>query len=658
MSHAESATNAEAIRRQLECVLTSRVFFPAQRSQAFLRYVVEKALLGLTPKEYEIAIDIFQRSADYDPAIDSTVRVEASRLRNRLREYYDTQGKHDPILIEIPKGGYSAVFTQLSDESGGNPDDSPALAAGLRGSEPTPAAAERSRGNGAHGSWPEPEDTPKSALNPAPRSRRRRALVWVSLLAAFSCAAFYSIGSHIRWERTRVPIRSIAVLALQNLSGDPSQDYFAAGMTDELTTELARIHGLRVVSRTSAVLASRSQKSLPQIAGMLNVDAVVEGSVSRSGNKIRITAQLIDARTDRHLWAQSFEGEAKDILSLQDTVADEIAAQTRVTLLPPSRTGNSERSIDPAAHDAFLRGLFFFEKQDFDHSVVYFNQAISIDPSYADAYVGLSTALDGQSTFQRTRPDAVMQQAMAAAQRAVRLDPNNGEAYIELGSIQTIYTWNWLAAKENLLRGIALSPNYALGEMKYSVYLDAVGRPQEAVDHMRRALDLDPMSFFMTRRLGATLYLARQYRQALDQLREAEQMEPEQNISFANWMSAAYVMQNRPAQAVQEDLSALHSAKPEMNIGALDRVYRHAGWKAYWRARIDELGPYADDQCMPYTLAISEVHVGDVGRAFTLLNRAVDQRCYAVIYFKTEPQLDPIRSDPRFAALLGRINLD
>lgn len=658
MSHAESATNAEAIRRQLDCILASRVFFPAQRSQAFLRYVVEKSLLGLPPKEYEIAIDIFQRSADYDPAVDSTVRVEASRLRNRLREYYDTQGKDDAILIEIPKGGYSAVFTQLSNESEGGADGSPVPAAELPTSEPTLAAAGRNGRDAAHGSRPESGDAAESALDPAPRIHRRRALVWISLLAVFSCSAAYSIGSLIRWERARVPIRSLAVLALQNLSGDPSQDYFAAGMTDELTTELARVHGLRVVSRTSAVLASRSQKSLPQIASILNVDAVVEGSVSRSGNKIRITAQLIDARTDRHLWAQSFEGQAKDILRLQDTVADEIAAQTRITLLAPSRARRTERSVDPAAHDAFLRGLFFFQKQDFGHSISYFRRAISIDPSYADAYAGLSTALDAQTTFQSSRPDSEMQQALAAAQRAVQLDPDDGEAYVELGSIQTIYAWNWPAAEENLLRGKALSPNYALGEMKYSVYLDAVGRPQEAVEHMRRALDLDPMSFFMTRRLGATLYLARQYRQALDQLREAAQMEPEQNLSFANWMSAAYAMQNMSAQSVQEDLSALRSSTPRVDTDALDHVYRRAGWKAYWNARIDALRPYAGNQCMPYMLAISELNVGDVNRAFTLLNQAVDQRCYAVIYFKTEPQFDSIRSDPRFAALLERINLN
>lgn len=657
MGYAESATNAEMIRRQLDCVLASKIFFSAQRSQAFLRYVVEKSLLGLTPKEYEIAIDVFQRSDDYDPAVDATVRVEASRLRSRLREYYDTQGKHDPILIEIPKGGYSAVFTQLGAESDGNADDSPAPAADLPTSEPKLSAAARNGRDAEQDTRPESESTAQSAWKPALRNRRR-VLIWISLFAAFSCAAAFSIVSLIRWERARVPIRSLAVLSLQNLSGDPSQDYFAAGMTDELTTELARIHGLRVVSRTSAVLASHSQKSLPQIASTLKVDAVVEGSVLRSGNEIRITAQLIDARTDRHLWAQSFEGQAKDILTLQDTVSGEIAAQTRVALLPPPRAGRSQRSIDPAANDAFLRGLFFFQKQDFGLSISYFRRAISIDPSYAGAYVGLSTALDAQTTFQPSRPDADMQQALAAAQRAVQLDPDDGEAYVELGSIQTIYSWNWPAAKENLLRGIALSPNYALGEMKYSAYLDAIGRPQEAVDHMRRALDLDPMSFLMTRHLGATLYLARQYQQALDQLGEAAQMEPEQNASFANWMSAAYAMQNMSAQSVQEDLSALHSATPRVNIDALDRVYRRAGWKAYWSARINALRPYAGEQCVPYTLAISEVHAGDASRAFTFLNQAVDQRCYAIVYFKTEPQFDPIRRDPRFATLLRRINLD
>ncbi|HET8636732.1 MAG TPA: hypothetical protein VFL96_07775, partial [Acidobacteriaceae bacterium] len=364
MDRAESATDAEAIRLQLERILSSGVFVSARRSQAFLRYVVEKSILGPVPKEYEIAVDVFERSADYDPAVDATVRVEASRLRGRLREYYATQGKHDPILIDLPKGGYSAVFTRAGHETNGNLAGPLASTTGPTNNGRTMPTAE---GNGlgrTDGGQSGRANVAKPLSNQSPRSRSRRpAMVWVSLLAIFSIAAAFSIWGLPRWERGRADVRSLAVLPLQNLSGDPNQDYFAAGMTDELTTELARVHGLRVVSRTSAALAGRSQGSVPQIADALKVDAVVEGSIVRSGDRIRITAQLIDGRSGRYLWAQSFEGPARDVLSLQDDVAQQIATQARVVLVAPS----PHPPIDPAAHDAYLRGLYFFNKQDISH---------------------------------------------------------------------------------------------------------------------------------------------------------------------------------------------------------------------------------------------------------------------------------------------------
>ena len=434
MDYAGPATDAEAIRLQLERILASRVFVSARRSQAFLRFVVEKSILGPIPKEYEIAIEVFERSADYDPTVDATVRVEASRLRSRLREYYATEGRHDPILIDLPKGGYSAVFTRAGGETDGNLSDQ--LTA-----EPTnnERRIPKADGNGlgrTEVGQSDPAYVAKPLSKQSPKTRGRRPiLVRVYLLFAFSIAVAFSIWGFLRWERTRADVRSLAVLPLQNLSGNPDQDYFAAGLTDELTTDLARIHGLRVVSRTSAALAGRSQQSVPQIADALKVDAIVEGSIVRSGDRIRITAQLIDARTDRHLWAQSFEGPASDVLTLQDSVAQQIATQARLVLAPsPPRA-----PVNPAAHDAYLRGRYFFNKQDFSHSLEYFQQAIALDPTYASAYAGYASALDADTTNGIGTPEQLMPKAIAAAQRAIQLDPQNGEAYTELGCFKTIY---------------------------------------------------------------------------------------------------------------------------------------------------------------------------------------------------------------------------
>ena len=218
-------------------------------------------------------------------------------------------------------------------------------------------------------------------------------------------------------------------------------------------------------------------------------------------------------------------------------------------LAPPS----PRAPVNPAAHDAYLRGRYFFNKQDFSHSLESFQQAIALDPSYASAYAGYASALDAAAAFGIGTPEQLMPKALAAAQRAIQLDPQNGEAYTELGSVQTIYEWDWTAAEQNLTRGISLNPNDSIAEFKYAVYLDAVGRPQDAVTHMRRALQLDPLSFLINRRLGATLYLARQYDAALAQLQRAAEMEHRPG-SIDNYMSLIYEQKGEHDEAVQHDL--------------------------------------------------------------------------------------------------------
>ncbi len=492
---------------------------------------------------------------------------------------------------------------------------------------------------------PSPPLVPK----PAPRRRHllRLAIIAAVCLTILTVAAWRIAAAYSR----PAPIRSLAVLPLDNLSGDPSQEYFADGMTDELTTEIARIPNLRVVSCASVMAHNDLSRPIPEIARQLNVDAIVKGSVVRSGDRIRITAQLIDARSDRYLWAQSFEGPARDVLSLQDSVAQQIATQARLVLAAPS----PHPPINPAAHDAYLRGRYFFNKQDIRHSLQSFQQAIAIDPTYAAAYAGYASALDAATTFDIGTPDQLVPRALAAAQRASQLDPQSGEAYTELGSIQTIYLWDWAAAGQNLTRGIELNPSDAIAEFKYATFLDAMDRPGEAVAHMRRALTLDPLSFLMNRRLGVVLYLARDYDAAVVQLNRAAEMEHDPG-TVDNYMSLIYEKKGQRDKAVEYDLAALHSVYSRMDAAALRSTFKQRGWQAYWLARSSALLSTPRQPCTPYQLALDDLRTDRLDKAFASFNRALDQHCYAMALLRVDPLLDPVRRDPRYAALLTRLH--
>ena len=507
---------------------------------------------------------------------------------------------------------------------------------------------------------PQTAVTPEVSAAPVkPTQIQPRHRLWP--LSAFCASVLVSIsiltlGQHPLAARffgrdTHAAIRSIAVLPLQNLSGDPGQEYFADGMTDELITELARIPNLRVVSRTSVVAQKDAHRSLPEIARQLGVDAIVEGSIARSSDRIRITAQLIDARTDRHLWAQSFEGPGKDVLSLQDSVAQQIASHARLIIAPPS----PRRQIDPAAHDAYLRGRYFFNKQDLRHGLESYEQAIALDRNYAAAYAGYASALDAASTFNIGSPDQLMPKALAAAQRAIQLDPENGEAYTELGSIQTIYGWDWAAAEQNLMRGISLNPNDAIAEFKYAIYLDAVGRPQDAVTHMRRALQLDPVSFLVNRRMGVTLYLARDYDGALAQLQQARVME-DQPGAIDNYASLIYEQKGKHDEAVRHDLAALHAQLPQLDSAALFDLYKRRGWRAYWRARSRALLTATVNPCTPYEVGVDDLRVNDLHDAFNSFQRALDSHCLYMALIRVDPLFDSVRQDFRYTDLLNRMH--
>lgn len=375
MIPAQAKPETKRIEGQLDRILRSRIFAASLRSQKFLRYVVEKSLSDSDspPKEFAIAMDVFERDSSYDPAIDATVRVQAGRLRSRLREYYDGEGKDDPIVIDIPTGGYVPVFS-MREPATGAPGDR------LAPIPETPAGQ-------TTGVFPSVE----------PLYPPRLILSWKILLplAAFSLIILGTVLAR-RLARPDAPIHSLAVLPLVNLSNDPEQEYFADGMTEELTTALSYAKSLRVVSRSSTIAFKNSHLSVPQIAEQLNVDAVIEGTVLRVNNTVRITIRLTAAKPERQLWAASYERDLSDAIALQNQIAAEAVAQIRTQLAPEARTRLSlESQINPEAYDDYLRARFFLQQEDgqeINKAIPHLERAIQLDPNFAAAYAALGEA--------------------------------------------------------------------------------------------------------------------------------------------------------------------------------------------------------------------------------------------------------------------------
>jgi TolB-like protein/DNA-binding winged helix-turn-helix (wHTH) protein len=599
----------------------TRVRLPLQPLQ-LLAVLLEQPGIAVSREELRQRLWPSEVFVDFDHGLNKNIQ----KLREALG---DSAGQ--PRYIEtLPRVGYRFI--------GSLTDEAPSLA------------------NEPH---PETPEMPLTLLN-GPAVRQRiwgRKLLWA--VFAGCLAAVVGLAAWLVQKRAHAaPIHSLAVLPLENLSGDPNQEYFAEGMTDELITELARIPNLRVVSRTSVMQDSGSRKPLREIARELDVDAVVEGSVVRSGEKVRITAQLIDVREDKHLWAESFEEPANDVLALQDKIARQIALQTKVTLAPEQASVPAR--IDPAAEDAYLRGLYFLHRRRATESIEHFQQAVSIEPSFAGAHAGMAQALLGLGLEFPLRGTELMPQGLAAAKRAIALDPACGRAYTALGTVEMFYELDWPAAGRDLERGIALSPNDSLAEMEYSLYLDAMNRPEEAVAHMRRALKLDPLSFLMTRHLGSALYLARQYDEALYYFKLALEMEPPAAGTVQDWMQQVYRKKGMQAEEVEVDLAFSFT---EAEANDLRSVYRRGGWRNYQLARLQMLrrvsrvNPVAfTGGCNENNFAINYLALGDRDQAMPYIRRAFDLHCWNLVWtLRTDPLWDDVRTDSRYRDLMQRI---
>jgi eukaryotic-like serine/threonine-protein kinase len=454
-------------------------------------------------------------------------------------------------------------------------------------------------------------------------------------------------------------IQSVAVLPLENLSGDPEQDYFAEGMTEELITQLAQIGALRVISRTSVMPYQGSRKPLSEIAKELGVDAVVEGSVMRSGDRVRINAKLIQASTDKSLWAKGYDRDLTDVLNLQAEVARDIAQEIRVELTPQeqSRLASSAR-VSPEAHDAYLKGRYHWNKdteQQFRQAEKYFQQAIEIDPNYAASYSGLA---DYYWATNELAPQIAMPKAKENALKALAIDDSLSSAHTTLADVKFYADWDWPGAEMEYKRAVELNPNDSEAHRMYSVFLSAMGRSDDALVEMRIAQNLDPVSFLTSSSLGWTFYFGRQFDRAIDQCQKTLELEPN-DIGAHSCLGYSFMAKKEFARAVAEFKKAADlSGEEPLRIEGLGIAYGFAGQKEEARRLLAELQAKSTLHYVPpYFLASVHAGLGENDKAFALLEKGYNERDAYLTWLKVEPALDPLRSDPRFHVLLQRVGL-
>jgi TolB-like protein/Tfp pilus assembly protein PilF len=451
----------------------------------------------------------------------------------------------------------------------------------------------------------------------------------------------------------------LAVLPLDNLSGDPSQDYFADGMTDELITDLAHISALRVISRTSVMAYKHARKPLPEIARELNVDAIVEGTVLRSGDQVRITAQLIQAPTDNHLWAESYESNLRDTLALQKKVANAIAEQIRIEVTPQEQAVLKKANVvNPVAYESYLKGRYFWNKRTPDGlkvATAYFKQAIEEDPTYAQAYAGLADTYNllGDWEYGVLSPNEAYPKAKAAAIKALELENTLGEAHTSLAFSLDVFDWDWTSAEKEFQRAIELNPGYATAHHWYAWHLSEMGRNSEAIAEMRKAEHLDPLSLIISADMSEILLVAHLNDEAIEQTRRTIDMDP--NFAIAHYeLGQAFVQKRSYNEAIAEFQKAI-----ELSGGSIPSTSNLAYAYAVSNKSTEAVKILNDLKSRPAPnpseIALVYVGLGEKGQAIKWLDKAYEEHFNPSILLR--PAFDSLRSDPRFQNLVHRIGL-
>ena len=456
--------------------------------------------------------------------------------------------------------------------------------------------------------------------------------------------------------------QSIAVLPFTNMSSDPENEFFADGITEEIINALAQIPDLRVAARTSAFSFKGKQADLRSVGASLNVRTVVEGSVRKSGNRLRIQAQLINVSDGYHLWSERYDRELQDIFEVQDEIARTIASRLRVTLgvnsakpLVAAGTNNLE------AYQLYLKGRFHWNKRTAEGmraAIGYFQEAIARDLAYALAYAGLADAYSLASFLGVFPPAEVMPKAKAAATKALELDNRLAEAEVSLGYASFTFDWNWMAAEKHFQRALALNPGYVMNHAFYALYHSSLGRSEEALAEARSALDLDPVSPAASHILSVQLYLAREFDQAIQQCRWTLEMEPNYAVAYAV-LGQAYLSKGLCGEALPHlDKYLALSRRAPASLALLGYSHARLGERKQALRMLEELRAVSQKVFVP-AFFVALVHAGleDRDQSFAWLQRAFEERFNRLAYLRVEALWDPLRSDPRFAELVRKVGL-
>lgn len=624
---AHDAASRDAVLRELSKVVSSAQFANSGRLVSFLQFVVEKTVGGHSEeiKEYTIAVEVFGKPESFDPRLDTIVRVQGSKLRAKLREYYGGTGANDEVVIDLPRGSYVPVFQAASKTD---------LAESM---EPLQPAS-------------------------APAARRVSRLIWVAALAVMIAGLAWPLWRFVSrppLHAAGADVRSVVVLPFTDLSPNRDQDYFCDGMTEEIIAALSKLKGLRVVASSSAFALKGKRQDVREIGRELNVGAVVEGSVRKDGNRIRVTAELISTKDGYQSWSDTYDRSLSDVFQVQGDISNSIAGALRVNMAAGTSSPTAgQRTTSMEAYTAYLLGRHHWytrTEEGLKKAALYFNEAIRLDPGFARGYAGLADVYVQLDGWEHMAPGEAMPKAKEFASKAMALDPSLADPHVSLGAIRLTYDWDMNAAGREYERAIALDPSYATAHWWYAAWLDAGGRTQEGTREWARALELEPLSVpILVDAAGRDYSIERDEAKALAAVRRAIDIDPGNvlaHIVLGSMLCAAGKMpEGIRALAHAVDLAPDYPAA----LAELGEARARAGQASGARQVMGRLQSLARTRYVPpFEIARVQAALGETASALASLKAARDERSPQLAWYLAGHDTPWLAStDQRFLALV------